>query len=59
MDRIASAANRLTEALDRVWSGRYGTCQICGSGIAAARLSTIPEATTCVRCQEIEEGMRS
>ena len=29
------------------------------SGIAAARLSAIPEATTCVRCQEIEEGMRS
>jgi DnaK suppressor protein len=56
---LVERANRLTEALDRVRSGRYGTCQICGTGIAAARLRAIPEATRCVRCQEIQEGLRS
>jgi DnaK suppressor protein len=52
---LIERANRLAEALDRVRSGTYGTCRICGRDIAAARLQAIPEVTTCVRCQEAEE----
>jgi RNA polymerase-binding transcription factor len=63
MDQIASELQReLRQTVDRLkdlGGDRYGTCQICGTGIAAARLRAIPEATTCVRCQEIQEGVRS
>ncbi len=54
-DRLVERANRLAEALDRVHSGEYGTCQDCGEPIAPARLRAIPEATTCVACQDAEE----
>jgi DnaK suppressor protein len=52
---LVERANRLAEALDRVRSGTYGICGVCGQDIAAARLQAIPEVTTCVRCQESEE----
>ena len=52
---LVERANRLAEALDRVRSGDYGACQVCGERIAAARLRAMPEVTTCVRCQEAEE----
>jgi DnaK suppressor protein len=52
---LVERANRLADALDRVRSGTYGLCRVCGQDIAAARLRAIPEVTTCVRCQEAEE----
>ncbi len=54
-DRLVERANRLADALERLRSGEYGTCQRCGGPIAAARLRAIPEATTCVTCQDAEE----
>jgi RNA polymerase-binding transcription factor DksA len=53
--RLVERANRLIEALDRLRSGEYGICQVCGGPIAAARLRAIPEVTTCVVCQDVEE----
>lgn len=53
--RLVERANRLADALDLLRSGEYGTCQACGRSIAAARLRAMPEATTCVTCQEAEE----
>jgi RNA polymerase-binding transcription factor DksA len=53
--RLVERANRLAEALDRLRSGEYGICQVCGGPIAAARLRAIPEVTTCVVCQDVEE----
>jgi RNA polymerase-binding transcription factor DksA len=53
--RLVERANRLADALDRLRSGEYGTCQACGSSIAAARLRAMPEVSTCVACQEAEE----
>ena len=44
---LIERANRLAEALDRVRSGTYGTCRVCGQDIAAARIQAIPEVTTC------------
>ena len=38
--------------MDRLDDGSYGTCAGCGEEIAPRRLQAIPEATTCVRCQE-------
>jgi DnaK suppressor protein len=49
---LVERANKLTEALERLREGEYGTCQECGEPIAPARLRVMPEVTTCVRCQD-------
>jgi len=51
-DLLVERANRLAEALERLRGGMYGTCEECGEPIAPARLQAMPEATTCVRCQD-------
>jgi len=55
---LVERANKLTEALDRLRDGEYGVCAECGEPIAAARLRVMPEATTCVRCQDRLERTR-
>src|SRR5258708_3052267 len=42
----------IEEALERLASGEYGTCERCGEPIAPKRLAAIPWAKYCVRCQE-------
>ena len=55
MERV----NRLSAALDRMNEGAYGACVECGDAISAARLRAMPEAQTCIRCQDrIERGGR-
>ena len=49
---LVDRVNRLSNALDRLDDGEYGTCVECGEEIAAARLRAMPEVETCVRCQE-------
>ena len=51
-ERLVERAERLHEALDRVEDGSYGACVECGEAIHAARLKALPEAETCVRCQD-------
>jgi RNA polymerase-binding transcription factor DksA len=55
---LVERANKLTEALGRLRDGEYGICEECGEPIAAARLRVMPEATTCVRCQDRLERTR-
>ena len=54
--RLVGRANRVAEALDRLRHGTYGVFEICGNRIAPARLRVLPEVTTCVACQGVEEG---
>ena len=49
---LIERAHRLAKALERLDRGGYGTCQECGRAIGPGRLRVMPEATTCVRCQE-------
>lgn len=37
-------------ALARIDAGTYGTCEVCGAAIPAARLEARPAARTCIRC---------
>jgi DnaK suppressor protein len=55
---LVERANKLTEALDRLRDTGYGICEECNEPIAAARLRVMPEATTCVRCQDRLERTR-
>ena len=46
---------QITDALDRLKQGSYGSCSHCTEPIAEARLVAIPWARHCVGCQELEE----
>jgi DnaK suppressor protein len=53
--RLAERINRLTAALARIHEGTHGTCELCGEAIEPARLAAMPEASTCLACQEKAE----
>jgi DnaK suppressor protein len=40
----------LDHALEQLAEGSYGTCERCGTTIAAERLAARPAARTCIRC---------
>jgi DnaK suppressor protein len=44
------SADSAARALDRIDSGTFGTCQICGRPIPLERLTARPSSTTCVEC---------
>ena len=54
-ERLTDRLDRIALAMERIDDGSYGTCAVCGEEIAPKRLLAIPEATTCVRCQETLE----
>lgn len=49
-ERERVKAAQLTEALQRLEAGSYGTCEGCGEPIGFERLSLFPETRTCSRC---------
>jgi RNA polymerase-binding transcription factor DksA len=57
-ERVADRVNQLSAALRRLHEGHYGLCERCGGIIEPARLAALPEATTCLACQEILERER-
>jgi len=50
--RLMEQARRLRIALARVDEGEYGVCSECGAPIPPKRLVAVPDATTCVACQD-------
>ena len=47
----------IENALERMDSGAYGTCEVCSGKIPLARLQALPYATMCIQCQrETEES---
>jgi RNA polymerase-binding transcription factor DksA len=53
--RAAQRVEAIRAALARVAEGSYGVCVACAKPIGAARLRVMPEAATCVGCQERRE----
>lgn len=54
LDRVGNLARnaqqilrQVEHALERMASGSYGTCELCGEPIAKGRLEALPHATTC------------
>jgi DnaK suppressor protein len=43
---------QVQDALVRFEHGTYGTCEACGAEIDPARLTALPYATHCLRCQQ-------
>lgn len=54
-ERLLARLTGLRAALARLEAGGYGRCLECGAPIGAARLRALPDATTCVACQERHE----
>lgn len=47
---LTVTVERIDRALARLADGTYGTCEVCGRDIPAARLRAAPESTVCVHC---------
>ncbi len=46
---------RVEKALQRMAEGQYGICEGCGCSIPLARLTALPYATLCIKCQREAE----
>lgn len=51
-DRTSRRLRDAEDALRRIENGDFGTCVDCNDRIQAKRLTAIPWATRCLRCQE-------
>ena len=51
--RRSSELKEIASALDRIASGEYGQCRVCGENIGADRLDVIPTATVCIKCADL------
>ncbi|HLD49676.1 MAG TPA: TraR/DksA family transcriptional regulator [bacterium] len=47
--------NLIDEALRRIKEGTYGFCAECSKAISQKRLTAVPHAPLCIKCQELEE----
>lgn len=50
VDSLNASVARVERALAKLAEGSYGTCDVCGGQIPAARLKAQPESTACVGC---------
>jgi len=51
----ARQLSRVEHALEQMRKGQYGICEGCGINIPLARLSALPYATYCIKCQREAE----
>jgi DnaK suppressor protein len=47
--------NKIVKALEMIEEGTYGICVDCSQPISEKRLKLFPNATRCLKCQEILE----
>src|SRR5579862_1096846 len=52
VDRASRRLREIESALQRLKEGDYGKCADCDESISVRRLTAIPWASRCVRCQE-------
>lgn len=51
LDNEKMIISEIDASLERIESGKYGKCELCGKDIAEERLETLPYATTCMDCE--------
>ncbi len=47
--------NLIDQALRKIEEGNYGICEECKKPISQKRLTAMPHARLCIKCQELEE----
>ena len=56
-DRERKLISKIREALERIDTGTYGMCEVCGGDIAEKRLIARPVTTMCIACKSRQEAM--
>jgi DnaK suppressor protein len=51
-----SALSEIDAALERIETGRYGSCEVCERPLPLARLNILPTAALCMPCQHAREA---
>jgi DnaK suppressor protein len=54
----AESLSKISEAMERLERGTYGICGACGEKIPTKRLTALPFAVRCVRCERENEVRR-
>lgn len=54
-DRERKLLSKITSALDRIESGDFGVCEMCGDDIGEKRLKARPVTTLCIACKKQQE----
>ncbi|WP_368429768.1 RNA polymerase-binding protein DksA [Sulfuricaulis sp.] len=54
-DRERKLIKKIDEALDRIDTGDYGYCEVCGVEIGVERLEARPTAELCIDCKTLDE----
>ena len=54
-DRERKLITKIKEALERIESGTFGICEVCGEEISEERLKARPVTTLCIDCKTEEE----
>src|SRR5262245_31504384 len=52
LEAVSAKLRAAQAALLRIEDGTYGICLECGEGISPKRLTALPSAALCIRCQE-------
>ena len=53
---LKDRVNEITDALDRMETGRFGECTNCGNPISKEVLDLVPESALCIDCKQKEAG---
>jgi DnaK suppressor protein len=59
LDRDAGVLRQIRQALARIANDSYGVCARCDQEIAPKRISAIPWAVFCVKCQEYVDRQKA
>jgi DnaK suppressor protein len=54
-DRERKLIKKIDEALERLNTGDYGYCEVCGVEIGVERLEARPTAELCIDCKTLDE----
>lgn len=54
-DRERRLIAKVNEALERIDSGTFGICEVCGGEIGEKRLEARPVTTLCIECKQEQE----
>lgn len=56
-DRERKLVSKIQKALERMNSGEYGVCEVCGGPVGFQRLMVRPVATFCIDCKTQAEQL--
>lgn len=49
-ESLTEELRQIENALQRIETGKYGTCESCGEEISIKRLKAVPQANLCIKC---------